>query len=357
MTGFEINKRAIEKMQREIAKEFERAARKHPIRVPVQADAPEIASASPVNAGIEKDPHLSRLLVWLDDLAALQPGVAADVSSYVDSEGLPSTEAKSMALQLEHHGLVEISRDFSGADSQVFLTDEGTLAAQQLRALQADSVARFVHACDALLHWLFQTGRGREAVEVMAFVESPGSYFAGDSLSVDEILGALEHLTRRGLVLRTDEDPSTTTSIKAEVTDSGTDCVLSGGTVSDYLSRQQRTGDTYNFNNSSGIVAGSQQSVAQNNSFGFDASALVEFAHLVRQLTPTLGASGDQQEALIQDVEILEEASSAEQPEPGRVRAAYLRVQEALGAITTTTAGLTLLVQQGQAAYQAVFSG
>jgi hypothetical protein len=38
VTGFKINKRAIEKMQRDIAKEFERAARKHPIRVPVQVD-------------------------------------------------------------------------------------------------------------------------------------------------------------------------------------------------------------------------------------------------------------------------------------------------------------------------------
>lgn len=54
MAGFEINKRAIEKMQRDIAKEFERAACKHPIRVPVQVDTPEIPSASPVSAGIEK---------------------------------------------------------------------------------------------------------------------------------------------------------------------------------------------------------------------------------------------------------------------------------------------------------------
>ncbi|WP_326666414.1 hypothetical protein [Streptomyces canus] len=95
----------------------------------------------------------------------------------------------------------------------------------------------------------------------------------------------------------------------------------------------------------------------QNNSYGFDASALAEFATLVRQLAPTLGASSDQQEALIHDVEVLEGATSDEQPEPGRISAAYLRVQEALGAITTTTAGLTLLVQQVQTAYQAVFGG
>ncbi|WTO36062.1 hypothetical protein OG399_17535 [Streptomyces achromogenes] len=174
---------------------------------------------------------------------------------------------------------------------------------------------------------------------------------------MDEILGALEHLSQRGLVRRTSEDPSATSSIKAEVTDSGTDCVLSGRTMSDYLSRQQRAGDTYTFNNSSGIVAGSQQNVVQNNSIGFDASALSEFAALVRQHAPTLEAPPEQQGALIQDVEGLEEATSAAQPEPGRIKAAYLRVQEALGAITTTTASLTMLAQQGQAAYQAVFGG
>ncbi|MFC8002544.1 hypothetical protein ACFUCH_16570 [Streptomyces olivaceus] len=320
-------------------------------------DSPEFPTTPQAHAGIEKDPYLSRLLVWLDDLVALQPGVTADVSSFVDSEGLPATEAKSMALQLEGQGLVAISRDFSGGDSQVHLTDEGFVAARRLRSLQFDSAARFVHACDALLQWLFQMGRGRDLVEVMAFVETPGSYFAGDSLSVDEILGALEQLTQRGLTRRAPTDRGAAASIRAEVTESGTDCVLSGGSVSDYLTRQQRAGDTYNFNHSSGIVAGSQQNLVQSNSFGLDASALTEFATLVRQFAPTLGATPEQQEALIQDVEVLEEATSAEQPEPGRIRAAYLRVQETLGAITTTTAGLTLLAQQGQEAYQAVFGG
>ncbi|MER6104776.1 hypothetical protein ABT115_21235 [Streptomyces sp. NPDC001832] len=50
-------------------------------------------------------------------------------------------------------------------------------------------------------------------------------------------------------------------------------------------------------------------------------------------------------------------ATSDEHPEGGQTRAAYLRAQEVLGAITTRPAGLTLLVQQGQTAYQAVFGG
>ncbi|MGW1674484.1 hypothetical protein [Streptomyces sp. NPDC002324] len=356
MSGFKVNRRAIEKMQRDIAKEFERAARKHPVRAPIEVGTPDLATWVPAGP-IERDPHLSRLLLWIDDLAALQPAVAADVATFVQTEGLPESDAKNLALQLEKHGLVRVYRNLTGNNSEVALIDAGVLEARRLRALRTDSVTRLIHACDALVHWLFQVGRSRDYVEVMAFVTAPGSYFAGDSLTVDEILSALDYLTQRGLIRRAPTRPDSATSIKAAITDSGTDCVLSGGSVSGYLSRQQRAGDTYSFNNSSGIVAGSQQSVVQNNNFGFDASALAEFATLVRQIAPTLGASPEQQEALIQDVEVLEEATSAEELEPGRIRAAYLRVQEALGAITTTTAGLTLLAQQGQEAYQAVFGG
>ncbi|MEW9517762.1 hypothetical protein [Streptomyces tubercidicus] len=94
--------------------------------------------------------------------------------------------------------------------------------------------------------------------DFMAFVEAPGSYFAGESLTIDEILGALEHLAKRELARRVTTEPTTAASVRAKVTESGTDCVLSGGSVSDYLSRRQNVGDTYNFTHSSGIVAGSQ---------------------------------------------------------------------------------------------------
>ncbi|MEV5873633.1 hypothetical protein AB0L75_05230 [Streptomyces sp. NPDC052101] len=51
MASFNIDRNAIEKMQRELAKEFERAARKHPIRVPVEAAIDESLSVQ-ANAGM-----------------------------------------------------------------------------------------------------------------------------------------------------------------------------------------------------------------------------------------------------------------------------------------------------------------
>ncbi|WP_158771434.1 hypothetical protein [Streptomyces sp. NRRL S-340] len=208
-----------------------------------------------------------------------------------------------------------------------------------------------------MLHWLFQTGHGRDVVEVMAFVEAPGSYFAGESLSVDEILGELEHLNQRGLVRRASEDPSAASSIKATVTGSGTDCVLSGGTVSDCLSRQQRVGGTYTFNNPPASWPAPSRAWCKTTASASTPPPSPSSRPWHASSPPTLKASPEHEEALIQDAEVLEQAASAEQPEPGRIRAAYLRVQEALGAITTTTAGLTVLAQQGQTAYQAAFGG
>ncbi|MEV8392936.1 MULTISPECIES: hypothetical protein [unclassified Streptomyces] len=93
----------------------------------------------------------------------------------------------------------------------------------------------------------------------------------------------------------------------------------------------------------------------QNNSFGLDASKLVEFAQQVRQFAPSLGLSEEDQGQLILDAEVLEEAASTEAPEPGRVRVAFDRLNATLTAIGTASPGLTMLVGAGQSAFQAVF--
>lgn len=127
--------------------------------------------------------------------------------------------------------------------------------------------------------------------------------------------------------------------------------------MNDHLTHQPNVGDTYNINNSQGFVVGSQQHVVQNNHIGLDASKLMEFAQMVRQFAPTLGAAGDQRDQIITDAEVLEEAATADQPEPGRIRAAYEQLQTTLTAIGTATPGLAMLVQAGQSAFEAVFGG
>lgn len=354
MAGFKINRRAIEKMQKEIAKEFERANRKHPVRVPVEVDAPRLGTLALSSAsGIESDPHLSRLLIWLYDASRQNPGRFVDVAVFLESEGLPAEEATEMALRLKRLGLVRVVEGMGGDDSEVYPTDDGILEARRLLDLRTDAVARFRHACDVLLQWVLRTGGRDSTIEVLSYTDDPQCSFAGDLLAEAEALGALDYLADHSLV----QIHSTNDGATVRITAAGTRCVLAGGSVNDYLSRQPNGGDTYNINNSQGLVVGSQQHVVQNNHVGLDASKLAEFAQMVRQFAPTLGSADDQQSQILTDAEVLEEAATADQPEPGRIRAAYEQLQTTLTAIGTATPGLAMLVQAGQGAFQATFGG
>ena len=57
-------------------------------------------------------PHLSRLLVWLDELDELQPGHYVRVSSFVEMEELPVADGRVLALQLEKRGFVRSGRSY-----------------------------------------------------------------------------------------------------------------------------------------------------------------------------------------------------------------------------------------------------
>lgn len=351
MAGFKIDKRVIAKMQKEIVKEFERANRKHPVRIPIEVEPPSMGVLTLASAsGLESDPQLSRLLLWLHESVQQNPSRYVDVRDFARSEGLPEDDSDNMALQLEKLGLVQIARSLAGGLSEVFPTDDGLLEARRLLALRTDVVERFGHACDVLLRWVLRLGGRQTSVPALAFLEDPLCSFAGDPLAEDEVLRALDYLREHALVERVVTDAEVAILITAQ----GTRCVLAGGTVNDFLSRQP-AGDTYNITGSHGFVAGSQQHVVQNNSFGLDASKLAEFAQQVRQFAPSLGASTEQQSQLILDAEVLEEAATTDAPEPGRIRAAFDRLNATLTAIGTATPGLTMLVGAGQSAYQAVF--
>ncbi|MEU1675327.1 hypothetical protein ABZ752_25365 [Streptomyces roseifaciens] len=353
MTGFKINKSAIEKMQREIAKEFERANRKHPVRVPIEVETPRLGAVTLSSvSGIESDPYLSRLLIWLYNTSRHSPGRLVDIADFLEAEGLSTGEAAEMALRLKTLGLVRVVESWGGPGSEVYPTDDGVLEAKRLLDLRADPVARFRHACDVLLQWALRTGGRDSIIPALSYADDPQCSFAGDRLAEEEVLSTLDYLADNGLV----HIHATDNGAMVGITAVGTRCVLAGGSVSDYLSRQPN-GDTYNIAHSQGFVAGSQQHVVQNNKIGLDASKLAEFAQTVRQFAPTLGATDGQQNQIITDAEVLEDAALADAPEPGRIRAAYEQLQTTLTAIGAATPGLAILLQAGQSALQATFGG
>jgi hypothetical protein len=345
-----IDRRAIDKFMKDLAKDFQRASRKHPIRVPVAAEAS--TAGGPVNSGnaIESTPHLALLLLWLDGHAQQRPAEFVDVTRFVEEHGLPSTDASVLAVQLEQRGLVTIARSLAG-DTDVHLTDEGRVEVHRLKQLQKDHAARHRYAADALLRWLHTTAHDQRPVDPVGFLTAPEGHFAGDALSPEELHRAIARLVQAGVAEWIDTEPAT-----VAITADGHELVLSGGTVSDHLNRPQ-VGDSYTFNNSQGIMAGRDNRMQQTNSFGLDASALHTFAEVVQQFAPTFGMTPDQQAELIHDAELLDEEASSQTPEPGRIRAAYERVLTSLRAITTASAGVALVVQQGEDAYRTVFGG
>jgi hypothetical protein len=286
--------------------------------------------------------------MWLDTHAQRRPADYVDVTQFVDEQELPSTEASVLALQLEQRGLVTIARSLAGA-TDVHLTDVGRVEIHRLKRLQQDRAARHRYAADAVLHWLYETAHDQSPVNPVGFFTTPAAYFAGDGLSAEEVYRAVARLIDAGLANHIDTDPPT-----IAITPDGHECVLSGETVSDHLNRPQ-IGDNYIFNNSQGIVAGRGNQVEQNNRFGFDATALRTFADVVVQFAPTFGMSPDRQAELTHDAEVLSAEAGSATPEPGRVRAAYDRIVASLRGITTASAGLALVIQQGEDAYHRVF--
>ncbi|MFJ4095146.1 hypothetical protein ACIPYS_26455 [Kitasatospora sp. NPDC089913] len=142
------------------------------------------------------------------------------------------------------------------------------------------------------------------------------------------------------------------------LTSDGIDCAISGGSVTDHLGRTQ-SGPTYNITNGQGMVFGSSN-FTQNNTFGFnpaEVSQLASLANLVRQFGPTLGASADQEAELIHDAELLHDEATAAAPDQGRLRATADRVIAGLNSVTQISAGLPLLIDNANQAYQAVFGG
>jgi hypothetical protein len=240
-------------------------------------------SAGVAGGGIEHDPELVRLLMVFGEETANYVGPEA----FVELFGKSVEDVDILAHALERDGLIRSSNTFGG--SRYRITDDGRVELRRLGQLRGDPAARHRYATDAFLRWLYTTAHDQRPVDPAGFLTAVEAAFAGSDLTGTELHYALARLTHSGLVNEIGTEPKT-----VAITIDGIDCVLSGASVSDYLNRT-RPGDYYSINGTN-VVAGSQGSVVQNNHNGFDVSALRNFAAMVQQFAPSLGAEPDQQE-------------------------------------------------------------
>ncbi|MFD8079338.1 hypothetical protein ACFV3E_42720 [Streptomyces sp. NPDC059718] len=288
MTGFKINQRGIDEMMRQIQKGVERSVRRHPIRIPIGTDP---VTGSGTHGDIDYDPYLPKALLWLHERAVEQRGHFQDMAVFTEREHLSQEEAGDLALQLEQHGFVQISRSFGGDDTAVHLTDEGRVEVRRLKQLAGDRVRRADYATNALLRWLYDQDT---SVEPEKFADAPTAYFVGTPLTAGEISSAVAELVSYELAEspthRNDSDP-----YLLQITDGGSACIRSGRAVRNYMDTQSTAGTTNNYHGStvvhgevSGgvVVTGDHNTVNAGN--GIDAQALTSLVQGLRDVAPQL---------------------------------------------------------------------
>ncbi|MFD5518824.1 hypothetical protein [Streptomyces sp. NPDC127066] len=203
-------RRAIEKHLKEIVKDYERAAKRNPIRVPVQTEATGVGGAMPGSAPAEgnNDPVLARLLLWLDEQAQQNPSHFVDVTQFVEEQQLHDEDPSVLAFELEQRDLVTSGRGLDNTPD-VHLTDAGRAAIHRLKRRRGDRAARLRYTMDAFHRWLFDTAGDQKPINPVLFLATPAAYFAGSEITGTELHEAIAHLAQHQLIEHIDTEPHT----------------------------------------------------------------------------------------------------------------------------------------------------
>ncbi|WP_327072085.1 hypothetical protein OG196_42865 [Kitasatospora purpeofusca] len=345
-----VDQRAIEKHMKEIAKGYERAARRNPIRVPVQTEASVEGGATAGRDTTEGDPVLARLLLWLDDRARENPSHFISTARFIEELQLHDEDPDALAFELEQRDLATLARHpYALIPPDVRLTDAGRATIHHLKKRRLDRAARLRYTMDAFHRWLFDTTDNQNPIDPTLFLTTSTAYFAGTEITEIELREALTHLIQHKLIEGLGTDPATIT-----ITSQGIRCALAGGSVQDHVN-QASTGPTYNnyLPNAKGVIIGEQQNFTQNNSDGVDPTLFAQLAGYVGQVSATLGVSDTDRAELEQIAQDLHAEASSPSPEPGRLRQAATQLKDKLLEAGTTIAA-TMGVQLADQALAAL---
>ncbi|MFE3143366.1 hypothetical protein [Streptomyces scopuliridis] len=316
------NKRALDKWAKGLVsdanKSLERAARRNPAR-PVQFSA-SLAQGGTLNGdeAIENNPKLAQLLMWLDAYAQQHPSHYVNVTGFVDEHDL-TVDASVLAFQLEQRGLVDLLRSYGDSPPHAHLTDEGHVAVHRLKKLQTNRAARLRYTLDAFLNWMFTTGQEQDPLDLADFLDAPTAYFAGDALTRVEAEYALSQLLQHQLLECPEAAPET-----IALTTEGTNCVLSGASVSDHVNRPTPGGSvTFNINENTGNIAANSRDFTMNAATtkdGIDPTAVVMLARALRQAAPILDLPEDEATEFAELATRIEQEAAGGSPDPGRLQ-------------------------------------
>jgi hypothetical protein len=212
-----------------------------------------------------------------------------------------------------------------------------------LRALYQVATAPEGESYDGSDLWRVKPRRDRDGTAWVLLSDLHGRgrlHVHGKQLTAAEIEHTTQGLNGDGLVeFRQDENSP---SGWACATPDGMDCAESGEPVDEYL-QKRRNGAASTFithvSGSHGVIIGQQENFTQVNEQGFDPSKVIEFAGLVRQISPTLGLAAEQETGLARQAAELEAEATAGGPDRGRLRRLASSLLNGLASAAPTVAG------------------
>ncbi|WP_406373533.1 hypothetical protein OG788_24905 [Streptomyces sp. NBC_00647] len=264
------------------------------------------------------------LAVWL-----LQQ-TDGDTTRYESPDGfaqerdLPSGRLRGVLVYAQQHHWVEVLDTLSG--TSVRLTVAGVEMAEELLRLRSSRRVRFDYLTSALVSVAMDT-YPMCRLRVEDFLISPASWLHGDSLTVDEVLRAVEYLREKGLAAIDygQGGPAVELSLTGLGIDCGTDDDVN---VRNFMSNQP--GFSIGTVNNYGGAPQIGMNNTQHNTFGSSAKELAEFAQQVLAAAHTIDLPEDQRTRLLQDAQSLADQAESGTPEPGRVRQLMVRVRDSL---------------------------
>ncbi|MEV4662097.1 hypothetical protein AB0J85_09100 [Micromonospora echinofusca] len=325
-SGFKINPKGFREIQRALEKE----AKKHPVRVPVQAEMAAGSGAAPRGgsggsvAGSELDLVAGWLLDWLFELQKSRRGAWPSIGELVEVTGnqqfLPVVEAHvDVAVDaLGQDDLINEAKAMGrfGMRRFITMTEAGNREAARRVQRRADNLARRSACRDAVLRWVYERDANGESTEIAEIVNSPYGWFSGVQFSAADLVEAVRFLRGRRLLGGTDEIPI--------IEPAGIECVEQYGGVVDYLNRGDGAGVSVTImGNNSGQLAVANRDVAQNQTNTNDGQVLAVFAEALREFGRLLPE--DQQPQYEMVASELEREAAKDEPDKGWVRSLLSR--------------------------------
>ncbi|WP_248294903.1 hypothetical protein [Actinoplanes sp. TBRC 11911] len=280
--------------------------------------------------------------------------VPAVVSLFKERPSDDELHSNVMTLRaLRDDGLVELFEAMGFDGDSAFLTDDGRLAVERIRAKRTNPGARRSAAENGLLIYLHrQDPNGVGWTRVADFLAADDSMFLGVRLPEDLVYRVAEQLVRVGLV----QEGITVAELggaplTVRLTRDGRECAESDDDVKDFLGHRDRPAPSQNFtiNATSGNAfnwgANVSQSVTTTTATGLAGDELKALIQAILEAVPALGLTEEGRREVTASAQAVEGELVRAEPDQGIVRTHLRRILEAVNAEVGSQLGQLLAAQ------------